>query len=122
VDRAPPRTPIAHGQLANEWGRPAYPMRSKTALDWWTCRKVVRLAKGGESDAYASNRFPPPQRGRAKVLKMESGANTELASGLAVSAAPTVVAFRDGKEVGRLVGLRPESAYCKLLEAAGVEG
>jgi thioredoxin 1 len=60
--------------------------------------------------------------GRAKVLKLESGANRELAGGLAVSAVPTVVAFRDGKEVGRLVGLRPESAYRKLLEAAGVEG
>lgn len=60
--------------------------------------------------------------GRAKVLKLESGANSELAGGLAVSAVPTVVAFHDGKEVGRLVGLRPESAYRKLLEVAGVEG
>ncbi len=60
--------------------------------------------------------------GRAKVLKLESGANRELAGELAVSAVPTVVAFRGGKEVGRLVGLRPESAYRKLLEAAGVEG
>ncbi len=61
-------------------------------------------------------------QGRAKVLKVESGANPELAGSLAVSAVPTVVAFRDGKEVGRLVGLRSESAYRKLLEAAGVEG
>jgi thioredoxin 1 len=60
--------------------------------------------------------------GRAKVLKLESGANRELAGDLAVSGVPTVVAFRNGKEVGRLVGLRPESAYRKLLEAAGVEG
>jgi thioredoxin 1 len=60
--------------------------------------------------------------GRAKVLKLESGANRELAGGLAVSAVPTVVAFRDGREVGRLVGLRPESAYRRLLEAAGVDG
>jgi thioredoxin 1 len=59
--------------------------------------------------------------GRAKVLKVESGANRELAGALAVSAVPTVVAFRDGKEVGRLVGLRSESAYRKLLESAGVE-
>jgi thioredoxin 1 len=58
--------------------------------------------------------------GRAKVLKVESGANRELAGSLAVSSVPTVVAFREGKEVGRLVGLRPESAYRKLLEEAGV--
>jgi thioredoxin 1 len=60
--------------------------------------------------------------GRAKVLKVEAGANGGLAGDLAVSAVPTVVAFRDGKEVGRLVGFKPESAYRKLLEQAGVEG
>ncbi len=60
--------------------------------------------------------------GRAKVLKLESGANSGVAGGLAISAVPTVLAFREGKEVGRLVGLRPESAYRKLLEAAGVQG
>jgi thioredoxin 1 len=58
--------------------------------------------------------------GRAKLLKVEAGANRELASGLSVSSVPTVLAFRGGKEVGRLVGLRPEAAYRKLLEAAGV--
>lgn len=58
--------------------------------------------------------------GRARVLKVEAGANSELAGSLAVSSVPTVVAFRNGKEVGRLVGVRPESAYRQLLEAAGV--
>ena len=58
--------------------------------------------------------------GRARVLKVEAGANRELAGGLAISSVPTVVAYRGGQEVDRLVGLRPESAYRKLLEAAGV--
>jgi thioredoxin 1 len=58
--------------------------------------------------------------GRARVLKIEAGANRELAGSLAVSSVPTVLAFQDGREVGRLVGLRPESAYHKLLGAAGV--
>ena len=58
--------------------------------------------------------------GRATVLKIEAGANRELAGSLAVSSVPTVVAFQNGQEVGRLVGLRPESAYRKLLETAGV--
>jgi thioredoxin 1 len=65
------------------------------------------------------DRLAAAYEGRARVLKVEAGANRELAGGLAVSAVPTVVAFRDGREVGRLVGLRPESAYRKLLEAAG---
>jgi len=58
--------------------------------------------------------------GRARVLKLEAGANAELAGDLHVTAVPAVLAFRDGQEVGRLIGLRPESAYRKLLQAAGV--
>jgi thioredoxin 1 len=58
--------------------------------------------------------------GRATVLKVEIGANPDLASDLGVSAVPTVVAFRGGQEVGRLVGLRSEPAYRELLKAAGV--
>lgn len=58
--------------------------------------------------------------GRARVLKLEAGANAELAGDLHVTAVPAVLAFRDGQEVGRLIGLRPESAYRKLLQAVGV--
>jgi thioredoxin 1 len=58
--------------------------------------------------------------GRARVLKLEAGANREIAAGLAIASVPTVLAFQQGREVGRLVGLRPESAYHKLLGAAGV--
>jgi len=54
------------------------------------------------------------------VLKIEAGANRELAGSLAISSVPTVLAFQDGHEVSRLVGLRPEAAYRKLLNAAGV--
>jgi thioredoxin 1 len=66
------------------------------------------------------DRLAGEYEGRARVLKVDAGANRELAGVLAISSVPTVVAFRDGEEVGRLVGLRPESAYRKLLEAAGV--
>ncbi len=66
------------------------------------------------------DRLAAEYQGRARVLKIEAGANRELAGRLAVSSVPTVVAFRGGREVGRLVGLRPESAYRTLLETAGV--
>lgn len=58
--------------------------------------------------------------GRAKVVKLDVEADRELAGGLHVASVPTVIAFRDGKELGRLVGLRPEGAYRKLLVEAGV--
>ncbi|WP_406699684.1 thioredoxin domain-containing protein [Singulisphaera sp. Ch08] len=66
------------------------------------------------------DRLATDYSGRARVFKVDAGANQELAGSLMISAVPTVVAFRDGQEVGRLVGLRPESAYRKLLESAGV--
>jgi thioredoxin 1 len=58
--------------------------------------------------------------GRAKVVKLDVEADRELAGGLHVTSVPTVIAFRDGKELGRLVGLRPEVAYRQLLAEAGV--
>ena len=58
--------------------------------------------------------------GRAKVVKLDVEADRDLAGGLHVTSVPTVIAFRDGKELGRLVGLRPEGAYRQLLEEAGV--
>jgi thioredoxin 1 len=72
--------------------------------------------------APTSDRLALQYEGRAKVLKVESGANRELVGDLAVSTVPTVMAFCNGKEVGRLIGVRAESAYRKLLEEAGVEG
>ena len=59
-------------------------------------------------------------QGRAKVVKLDVEADRDLAGGLHVASVPTVIAFRDGKELGRLVGLRPEEAYRKLLVEAGV--
>jgi thioredoxin 1 len=58
--------------------------------------------------------------GRAKVVKLDVETDPALAGGLHVTSVPTVIAFRDGKELGRLVGLRPEGAYRKLLVEAGV--
>ena len=58
--------------------------------------------------------------GRAKVVKLDVEADRDLAGGLHVASVPTVIAFRDGKELGRLVGLRPEGAYRRLLVEAGV--
>jgi thioredoxin 1 len=66
------------------------------------------------------DRLAGEYEGRAKVLKVDAGENRELASSLGVSSVPTVVAFRGGQEVARLVGVRPESAYRKLLEEVGV--
>ncbi|MDR3637147.1 MAG: thioredoxin domain-containing protein [Isosphaeraceae bacterium] len=66
------------------------------------------------------DRLASEYEGRAKVVKVDVEVDRDLASGLHVASVPTVIAFRDGKELGRLVGLRPEGAYRKLLVEAGV--
>ena len=67
------------------------------------------------------DRLAGEYEGMAKVLKLNTAEGTEIAVGLGITSVPTVVAFRGGNEVGRLVGLRPEQQYRRLLEQAGVE-
>lgn len=58
--------------------------------------------------------------GRAKVVKLNTDQNTDVAGSLRVTAVPTVLLFHEGQEVSRLVGLRPEATYRKLLQDVGV--
>lgn len=57
--------------------------------------------------------------GLAKVVKLKTARGSNVAAALGITSAPTVVAFRGGQEVGRLVGLRPEQEYRGLLSRAG---
>jgi thioredoxin 1 len=66
------------------------------------------------------DRLASEYEGRARVVKLDVEADRDLANGLRVTSVPTVIAFRHGKESGRLIGLRSEGAYRKLLVEAGV--
>lgn len=44
-----------------------------------------------------------------KVVSIDVDNNSELASKYNVSSIPCLVAFKDGKEVKRIIGLRPKS-------------
>ncbi len=65
------------------------------------------------------DRLAAEYEGKASVVKLDVEADRALAAGLQVTSVPTVIAFRNGRETGRLVGLRPESAYRKMLAEAG---
>lgn len=59
--------------------------------------------------------------GKVKVGKMDTDGNSDTPVNLRISSIPTVVLFKDGKEVGRLVGLNPEQRYKKeIAEKFGV--
>jgi thioredoxin 1 len=59
--------------------------------------------------------------GKVKVGKMNTDENQETPGSLRISAIPTVVFFKDGKEVDKLVGVNGENKFKeKLLQNFGV--
>ena len=54
--------------------------------------------------------------GRAIVSKVNIDRHSELAGRYGIQSIPTVLFFKDGKEVQRLVGVHPESAYASVLD------
>lgn len=55
---------------------------------------------------------------RAVVGKIDVDQEQGLAGSLGVSSIPTVIVFKDGREVERLVGLRPYDAYAQAIAKA----
>jgi thioredoxin 1 len=53
--------------------------------------------------------------GKAKIVKVDVDANPETATRFGVRGIPTMIVFKDGKEVGRLVGNQPKDAILNAL-------
>ncbi len=56
--------------------------------------------------------------GKLKTCKLNVDENRDAASNYAVSAIPTVLLFKDGKEVQRMVGAQPKAEYQKAVDEA----
>lgn len=56
------------------------------------------------------------QTGKVRVGKLDIDASPELARRFGIRGAPTVVAFRGGREIGRQLGLCNERTLLGLLE------
>ncbi len=54
--------------------------------------------------------------GRAVVGKVNTDEEPGLAIGYGVSGIPTVIFFKDGKEIDRKVGVMPPDAFVQVLE------
>ncbi len=54
--------------------------------------------------------------GKVKVCKVNVDQEGELASMNAIVSIPTVILFKDGKQVGKLVGANPFDDYADLIE------
>lgn len=55
------------------------------------------------------------------IAKVDVDESPELASRFGVMSMPTVLVFKDGQPVDKLVGLRPKSAYQTVIGRYGAE-
>ena len=83
-----------------------------TMVDFWAswcgpCKMLAPVIEdlGGKYD------------GKAVVAKVDVDQNQGLAARYGVMSIPTVVFFKDGKEIGRKVGVMPAGAYTQVLDA-----
>ena len=54
--------------------------------------------------------------GRAVIGKVNTDEEQELAMGFGITGIPTVIFFKDGKEIDRKVGVMPPDAFIQVLE------
>ena len=54
--------------------------------------------------------------GKANVCKVDVDAQPALAQRFGVMSIPTVIAFQDGRQIGKLVGVRPQAELEALLK------
>ena len=57
-------------------------------------------------------------KGKVIVGKLNIDDYTEFAIGLGVMSIPTLILFKDGEEVGRLIGVQPKQAIVNMIERA----
>jgi thioredoxin 1 len=58
-------------------------------------------------------------QGKARVAKLDIDHAQKIASSFQVTSVPTLILFKEGKEVGRLVGLRDQESIKGFVMSAG---
>lgn len=76
------------------------------AVDFWApwcapCRVVGPILE----------KLADEYEGRMTIAKVNTDEEVNWATKMGIQGIPTVILFKDGKEVERMVGSRPESAY-----------
>ena len=54
--------------------------------------------------------------GKAKIVKVDIDENGELAMEYGVMSIPTVIVFKDGAEVDKVIGAYPKAKYAEMIE------
>lgn len=79
--------------------------------DWCgPCRMLTPVLK----------RVAKDMEGKATVAKLDIDDAQRIATQLQVTSVPTMILFKDGKEVGRMVGLKDEDAVKSFISKEGL--
>lgn len=54
--------------------------------------------------------------GKVKVAKLNVDENQEIAMKYGIQSIPSILLFKEGKEIGRTIGAAPKEAYLKFIE------
>ncbi len=80
-------------------------------LDFWAewcgpCKAIAPILKDLAKD----------YEGRAKIAKLDVDSNPNTAAQFGIRGIPTLLVFKNGKEVDRIVGAAPKGTYQKLID------
>ena len=95
----------------NTWDAEVLQSDKPVLVDFWApwCAPCRMLAPTIE-------KLATEYAGKVKVGKLNTDDNRDAASNFRVSSIPTVIFFKGGKEVGRLVGVNPEARFKSEIE------
>jgi thioredoxin 1 len=60
--------------------------------------------------------------GKLKVVKVNTDQNNEIAGQFGIRGIPTLIFFKGGKEIDRVVGVQPKTALAEKIESAIKDG
>jgi thioredoxin len=98
----------------NDFSREVLEETIPTAVDFWApwCGPCTMVAPILEEIAHE-------YQGKIKIVKINSDDNQNLSAQYSIQGIPTLVLFRDGREIDRLIGVAPKENIVRFLHLKG---